>query len=118
MGATLLIVDDHAGFRSFARALMEEEGFHVVGEAGDGVGAIAEVRRLRPEIVLLDVVLPDLDGFAVCAAIMAGGDRPAVVLTSSRDAGTYRERLDASSACGFIPKSDLTGAALAALTGT
>ena len=65
MAWTVLIVDDHAGFRGFARRLLEADGFTVVGEAGDGTSALAAVDDQRPEIVLLDVVLPDIDGFAV-----------------------------------------------------
>jgi DNA-binding NarL/FixJ family response regulator len=117
MGATLLIVDDHRGFRSFARALMEAEGFDVVGECGDGAAAVAAAQRLRPQVVLLDIVLPDADGFSVCEALTAGEDAPAVVLTSSRDVSSYRQRLGGSRARGFIAKDDLTGAALAAVAG-
>jgi DNA-binding NarL/FixJ family response regulator len=120
---TLLIVDDHAGFRSFARSLLEAEGFIVVGEAGDGASAVEAAHALSPELVLLDVALPDIDGFVVCERIVGsarptgrGGPlRPAVVLTSSRDLSSFRRRLAASSARGFIAKQDLTGAALAAL---
>ena len=72
MGRTLLIVDDHAGFRTFARALLESEGYDVVGEAADGASAVAAARRLRPAIVLLDIALPDIDGFAVCEQITDG----------------------------------------------
>ena len=115
MGWTLLIVDDHSGFRSFARQLLEAEGFVVVGEAADGETAIRAARQLNPEVVLLDIKLPDLDGFAVCARLSQGADPPAVVLTSSRDASGYRRRLDESVARGFIPKSELSGAALAAI---
>jgi len=116
VGLTLLIVDDHAGFRSSARALLEAEGFDVVGEAGTGLSAVAQVDRLDPDVVLLDIALPDIDGFEVCARISRRGTtRPAVVLTSSRDAETFRQRLVTSSARGFIPKASLTGAALAVL---
>jgi DNA-binding NarL/FixJ family response regulator len=111
--ATVLIVDDHAGFRSFARALLEAEGFEVVGEAADGTSALALVRTLEPELVLLDVALPDMDGFAVCEALLAEGNAPVVVLTSSRDVSAYRRRLERSRARGFIPKSELSGPALA-----
>ena len=113
--ATVLIVDDHAGFRTFVRALLEEEGFDVVGEATDGAEALVLARALAPEVVLLDVALPDMDGFAVCDALLAGGQRPAVVLTSSRDISSFRRRLEESQARGFIPKNELSGAALAAL---
>lgn len=115
---TLLIVDDHAGFRSFARALLEAEGFEVVGEAADGASAVAAARRLRPEIILLDIALPDVNGFAVCEQITEGGEeRPIVVLTSSRDASSYRDQLVRSRASGFIPKHDISGTTLAELTG-
>lgn len=115
MKRTLLIVDDHASFRFFARQLLEADGFVVVGEVGDGEAAIRVTGELNPEIVLLDVMLPDADGFAVCARISQGTDPPAVVLTSSRDASGYRRRLDESAARGFIPKAELSGAALTAL---
>ena len=114
MAPTLLIVDDHVGFRAFARALLEAEGFVVVGEAGTGEGAMRVALALEPQIVLVDVVLPDVDGFA-SPPLTEGDSPPIVVLTSSRDASTYRRRL-ASRARGFIPKNQLTGAALAALT--
>ena len=117
VAATVLIVDDHAGFRSFARALLEAEGYDVVGEVTDGVSALAAARALAPELVLLDVALPDMDGFAVCDALLEDGPGPAVVLTSSRDVSAYRRRLKRSQARGFIPKSELSGPALAALTG-
>jgi DNA-binding NarL/FixJ family response regulator len=112
---TLLIVDDHASFRSFARQVLEAEGFVVVGEAADGEGAIRQARQLNPEVVLLDIMLPDLDGFAVCARLSQSANPPAVVLTSSRDASGYRRRMSKSAARGFIPKSELSGAALAAI---
>ena len=112
---TLLIVDDHDGFRAMARALLESSGFVVVGEASSGEDALVAARALQPDIVLLDVVLPGIDGFAVCD-LLAGENRPpAVVLTSSRDASAYRTRLRSTFARGFIGKHDLTGAALTAI---
>jgi DNA-binding NarL/FixJ family response regulator len=113
MPPTLLIVDDHDQFRSFARAMLAAAGFEVVGEAIDGASAIDVARQLRPQVVLLDVVLPDRDGFEVCTELLADDDPPVVVLTSSRDASSYRRRLDASAARGFIPKSELSGPRLA-----
>jgi DNA-binding NarL/FixJ family response regulator len=114
---TVLIVDDHAAFRASARALLQAEGFDVVGEAADGAGAVEAVVVLRPEIVLLDVQLPDLDGLAVAERLATVPDAPAVVLISSRDAATYGPRLQGTPARGFISKSGLSGEALAALVG-
>jgi DNA-binding NarL/FixJ family response regulator len=104
MGPTVLIVDDHAAFRASARALLQAE-------------AVEAVAVLRPEIVLLDIQLPDLDGLAVAEELAAAPDPPAVVLISSRDAAAYGPRLQAAPARGFIPKSGLSGEALAALIG-
>jgi DNA-binding NarL/FixJ family response regulator len=117
MGPTVLIVDDHAAFRASARALLQAEGFDVVGEAANGAEAVKAVAVLRPEIVLLDIQLPDLDGLAVAEELAAAPDPPAVVLISSRDAAAYGPRLQAAPARGFIPKSGLSGEALAALIG-
>jgi DNA-binding NarL/FixJ family response regulator len=114
---TVLIVDDHDGFRDSARALLEAEGFAVVGGAADAAAALAAVQRLRPQVVLLDVQLPDVDGFAVAEQLAAAPDPPRVVLISSRDAAAYGPRLDAVPACGFLAKRELSGASLAALVG-
>ena len=112
MRRTVLIVDDHDAFRESASALLEAEGFAVVGEAADGGAAITETERLRPQVVLLDIQLPDIDGFAVCEQLAGEELSPLVVLTSSRDASSYRRRLGASSARGFIAKADLSAPAL------
>jgi DNA-binding NarL/FixJ family response regulator len=114
---TVLIVDDHPGFRSAARALLEADGFDVVGEAADGESGLAAAERLRPGLVLLDIQLPDLDGFAVAERLASSQSPPAVVLVSSRDSSAYRRRLADSPARGFVAKSDLSGAAIAALVG-
>src|SRR5690242_9853432 len=99
---TVVIVDDHPGFRSSARALLEAAGFEVVGEAGDGVSALAVVDRLRPRIVLLDIQLPGIDGFAVAERLARTGDPPTVVLVSTRDVSSYRRRLAGSPVRGFL----------------
>jgi DNA-binding NarL/FixJ family response regulator len=114
---TVLIVDDHAAFRAFARTLLEAEGFDVVGEAPDGASALAAASALRPAVVLLDIQLPDVDGFTVCEQLAASDDAPAVVLTSTRTASSYRRRLGDTSARGFIAKAELSGARLSALAG-
>jgi DNA-binding NarL/FixJ family response regulator len=108
----LLIVDDHAGFRLSASALLEAEGFDVVGLAANGSAAIEKARQLKPEAVLLDIQLPDVDGFAVAAELCSWPHAPVVVLTSSRDAATYGDALSGSPARGFLPKATLSGAAL------
>ncbi len=112
MSPTLLIVDDHPSFRITARALLETEGFEVVGEAEDGRSALAAARRLRPEVVLLDVQLPDIDGFEVARQLTANGSSPSVVLTSSRDGSDFGPLVERSGARGFVPKAELSGAAL------
>lgn len=114
---TVLIVDDHPSFRSTARTLLESEGFEVVAEAADGASALAEAREHRPDVVLLDVQLPDIDGFEVTRRLCANGSSPAVVLVSSRDASDYGELIAACGAQGFVPKADLSGAAVRALLG-
>jgi len=114
---TVLIVDDHEGFRASARALLEAEGFAVVGDAADGAAAITAVGRLRPDVVLLDIQLPDVDGFAVARWLAAGPDPPRVVLISSREAAAYGPRVSAAPVRGFLAKRELSGAALAALVG-
>src|SRR5215207_6842343 len=90
LGRSVLIVDDHPAFRSAARALLEDAGFEVLGEAGDGASAIATALELRPEIVLLDVQLPDVDGFTVGERLLECGVPTAIVLTSSRGIGSFR----------------------------
>jgi DNA-binding NarL/FixJ family response regulator len=115
VGPTVLIVDDHAAFRSFARAVLEADGFDVVGEAEDGGSALAACAALRPEIVVLDVQLPDIDGFGVAERLGNEVDPPAIVLVSTREASSYRRRLAETPARGFIQKGELTGAAVAAL---
>jgi DNA-binding NarL/FixJ family response regulator len=114
---TVLIVDDHAGFRSLARRLLDAAGFEVVGEAEDGASALESARRLRPAIVLLDVQLPDLDGFEVARRLADEGVGVATVLVSTRDSTAYRRRLASSPALGFLSKSELSGASLAELVG-
>ncbi len=114
---TTLIVDDHPSFRSSARLLLESEGYEVVGEAADGSAALAAIAELRPELVLLDVQLPDMDGFEVARRVTEGGDGPVVILVSSRDGSDFGPLIRESGARGFIAKGDLCGAALTALLG-
>ena len=110
----VLIVDDHEPFRAVARELLESAGYIVSGEAADAADALAAVAVDVPDAVLLDVQLPDRDGFSVATALTADGG-PAVVLISSREADDYGRRVQTCGARGFIPKSRLSAAAFAAL---
>lgn len=109
---TVLIVDDHAAFRAGARAVLEADGYDVVGEAPDGQAGIDAAERLRPDVVLLDVRLPDMDGFTVAGRLAEGTCDCAVIVTSSSDDPLYPERAHNSGARGFVAKHDICGAAL------
>jgi DNA-binding NarL/FixJ family response regulator len=115
MAHSVLIVDDHPSFRASARMLLESEGFTVVGEAEDGMSGLEAVAALHPDVVLLDVHLPDINGFDVAARLTANGASPAVVLTSSRDVEDLGSLTGRDGVRGFIPKSELSGPALEAL---
>ncbi len=109
---TILIIDDNPGFRRQARAILEADGLDVVGEAVDGASGLTAFRSLRPDLVLLDIGLPDIDGFEVALRLAAGDPKPLVVLTSSRSASEYGPRLSGSPVVGFVPKDELSGAAI------
>jgi DNA-binding NarL/FixJ family response regulator len=111
----VLIVDDHPSFRASARAVLEADGFDVVGEADDGSSALAAARLLRPDVVLLDVQLPDATGFEICEFLCGEGPWPSIVLVSSREASDYEGLLQSSHARGFISKADLSGDSIRAL---
>ncbi len=115
MAMTILIVDDHPSFRDSARMLLEAEGYEVVGEAADGETAVSSVHELQPDVVLLDVDLPDLDGFEVASRVAGLERAPRVVLTSNYEWEDFGRPLETSGARGFIPKPELSGRALAEL---
>jgi len=113
----IVIVDDHHAFRAWARAVLAADGFRVVGEAVDGASAVAEVGALQPDVVLLDVQLPDADGFEVAGVLLAARPRPpAIVLTSSREVSAYEADL-ARAGLPFVAKEDLSGSAIRLLMG-
>ena len=112
---TALIVDDHPVYRAVARMIAEGAGLEVVGEASDGEAALAVAAETNPDVVLLDVRLPGLDGIAVAELLAVRRSPPAVVLTSSTDAASYGKRLAAAPVRGFISKERLTIRALAEL---
>jgi CheY-like chemotaxis protein len=115
--ALVLVVDDHADFRRLARRILESAGFGVA-EAGTGAEAVAAVSELRPDAVLLDIQLPDLDGFAVARRLADEGHEATVVLTSTREASDYGDRIASSPVAGFLPKTELSGPALRSLLST
>ncbi len=117
MGASVLIVDDHSGFRAQARRMLESEGYRVVGEAGDVASALEAARALGPELALVDVYLPDGDGFEVTSRLEALEAPPAVVLTSSHDGAEFEQCVAESGARGFVPKTELSREAIEELLG-
>jgi DNA-binding NarL/FixJ family response regulator len=112
---TFLVVDDHPSFRKTARVLLESAGYEVIGEAADGASAIEAANTLRPDVVLLDIILPDIDGFEVAAALARNGNPPQIVLTSSHDPRDFGTLIEQSGARGFIPKAELSPLTLEAL---
>jgi DNA-binding NarL/FixJ family response regulator len=113
--STILIVDDDSRFRTQARDVLEADGFVVIGEAADGASGLEAARGLRPDFVLLDIGLPDIEGFEVARTLAVNGPPPWVVLTSSRDARAYGRRLTNGHSLGFIPKERISGAAIRGL---
>ena len=113
--STILIIDDDPRFLMQARELLEADGFVVVGQAVDGASGREAARSLRPDFVLLDIGLPDVEGFAVARDLAVDGPPPLVVLTSSRDARAYGRRLAGGDHLGFIPKERISGTAIQAL---
>jgi two-component system response regulator EvgA len=115
--STVLVIDDHGGFRATARRMLERDGWTVVGEAADGRSGLAAAAALAPDVVLLDIALPDIDGFDVAERLASAGaaGAPSVVLISSRDSHDYRYRLPRSRAAGFLSKDELDGRTLRSL---
>ena len=112
---TFFIVDDHRTFRRAARRVLESAGYEVIGEAADGESAIEAIHELSPDVVLLDVALPGIDGFEVASRLTANGNSPAIVITSSRDGADFGPRVEESGARGFVHKAELSGPAIDAV---
>lgn len=115
MKRTVLIVDDHAGFRASARRVLESEGYSVIAEAADGTSGVTAAALSNPDVALVDVQLPDFDGFEVTKRLLDAGEAPQIVLISSRERSDFGSLIDTSGAEGFVSKAELSGAALEAL---
>jgi DNA-binding NarL/FixJ family response regulator len=108
----VLIVDDHPSFRRLAARLMVDAGYAVIGEAADAETALREAHLLRPDVVLLDIVLPDRSGLAVARELMLSAAAPRVVLTSSRSRSDFGDSFAWPPGCRFLPKHELTASRL------
>jgi len=115
MGRRVLIIDDNTAFRAAARQLLERGGFVVVAEAGDGASGLREAKKSRPDLAVVDVQLPDSDGFEVAERLCELDGRPDVILVSSLDRADFGALVAGSPALGFIPKADLSAPAIKAL---
>ena len=115
MKRTVLIVDDHAGFRASARRVLEAGGYSVIAEAADGISGVTAAAESRPDLALVDVQLPDFDGFEVTRRLRESGDAPEIVLISSHERADFGSLVDTSGARGFVSKADLSAASLEAL---
>jgi DNA-binding NarL/FixJ family response regulator len=115
MKRTVLIVDDHAGFRASARRLLEDGGYSVIAEAADGTSGVTAAAESQPDLALVDVQLPDFDGFEVTRRLQESGEAPDVVLISSHERTDFGSLVETSGARGFVSKADLSAAALEAL---
>ncbi len=115
MRETVVIVDDNDAFRARTSILLSSEGYEVIGEAADGSSGLGVLRRLRPDVALLDVQLPDTNGFAVARRLREDDGGPAVVIISTRDGADYASAVAECGARGFIPKSEICGDALRAV---
>jgi DNA-binding NarL/FixJ family response regulator len=115
MALTVVVVDDHPGFRSWARRVLQEDGLEVVGEAADGEEALRIVLLLRPALVLLDIQLPDMSGLEVARRLAGLSPSTTIVLTSAQDAADFGSGIRQSGAAGFVPKAELSGSVLAGL---
>jgi DNA-binding NarL/FixJ family response regulator len=112
---TAVIVDDHAGFRAQAAQLLEAAGYEVVGSCPDAGAALSLLARVRPDVALVDVQLPDIDGFGLIERLGSGADGVVIVLVSTREAADYGARVGRSGAAGFITKAELSAQSLAAV---
>jgi two-component system response regulator EvgA len=103
----VLIIDDHALFRAAARELLERRGFAVVAEADSATSGLRTAEHIAPDAVLLDIGLPDGNGFDLCHALTQRNPELAVLLVSANEPHDHRERARECGARGFLLKSRL-----------
>jgi DNA-binding NarL/FixJ family response regulator len=115
MARTVLVIDDHAGFRAIARTILEEAGYLVVAEAANGESGVEAAVRTTPDIAIVDVQLPDMDGFEVTRRLLEADAGPAIVLVSTRDRSDFGSLVESSGANGFVPKAEISAESLAAV---
>jgi DNA-binding NarL/FixJ family response regulator len=123
MSVRVLIVDDQAPFRDAARAVVEAtDGFEVVGESGTGEASIEATTQLKPDLVLMDVNLPGINGLEATRRILAGSTGVIVMLLSTYEEEEYASRAAECGASAYIAKSrfdpDRLAGAWAAASGT
>jgi CheY-like chemotaxis protein len=111
----VLIIDDNNAFRAAARQLLERGGFIVVAEAASGTDAVEDAKTHRPDLALVDLQLPDFDGFEVAERLSRLDPAPKVILTSSLDGADFGALVTSSPALGFIPKAELSAQAIGTL---
>jgi DNA-binding NarL/FixJ family response regulator len=118
VGTGVVIVDDHAGFRAAARRMLEAGGLCVLGEADSGESGLIEVWRLRPDVVVLDIRLPGIDGFEVATRLIDGGWEGEVLLVSSRPSERGCPLRAGARVHGVLAKEDLSPEVVSALRGS
>ena len=115
MPCRVILVDDNSDFRRAARLLLERHGFAVVGEAETGMSGVERAIEQHPDVALVDVQLPDIDGFEVAERLSRLEVPVDVVLTSSLDGSDFGALVARSPALGFVPKAELSPGAIEAL---
>jgi DNA-binding NarL/FixJ family response regulator len=100
----VLLVDDEATFRAQLRRILSDYGVAVVGEAGTGQQAVELANRLRPDVVLMDLRMPGMDGITATRLLLAALPSTRVIVLSAYDDPTLRSEADRAGAFAYLPK--------------